>query len=177
MRNHLLIRRYLSAICLLSVLAALPVETHAQRPRYDIVITGGRVIDGSGTGWYDADIAIDDGKIAAIGRIESKYGREQIDAKGLIVAPGFIDMMGQTATPMLRRPETALNLLTQGITTINAGEGTSAAPLNETMLLGIVAMRTGKPIEYDGAAGRVTNSEEANALLGRTYRNGWALTA
>ena len=52
----------------------------------------------------------------------------------------------------------------------------TACTLNETMLLGIVAMRSEKPIEYDGAAGRVTNSEEANALLGRTYRSGWALS-
>lgn len=53
----------------------------------------------------------------------------------------------------------------------------AACPLNETMLLGIVAMRHDKPIEYDGDAGRITNSEEANALLARTYRSGWALTA
>jgi N-acyl-D-amino-acid deacylase len=54
-----------------------------------------------------------------------------IDATGLIVAPGFIDMMGQTASPMMDDPKTAINLLTQGITTINAGEGASAAPLSE----------------------------------------------
>jgi hypothetical protein len=47
--------------------------------------------------------------------------------------------------------------------------------LNEAMLLGIVAMRAGKPIEYDGAAGMVTNLPEANALLARTYRSGWAI--
>jgi hypothetical protein len=51
-----------------------------------------------------------------------------------------------------------------------------ACGLNETMLLGILAMRAGGPIEYDGVAGRVTNMPEANALLGRTYRNGWHLT-
>ena len=66
-----------------------------------------------------------------VGRIDPENARKQLDATGLVVAPGFIDMMGQTATPMLRDAKSAINLLTQGITTINAGEGTSAAPLDE----------------------------------------------
>lgn len=129
MRNFLRLSVTLQA---LFATVFLTSATALAQPRYDIVITGGRVIDGTGTGWYEADVAIDDGKIVAIGRIDAKNAKETIDAKGLIVAPGFVDMMGQTATPMLRRPETALNLLTQGITTINAGEGSSAAPLNES---------------------------------------------
>ncbi|MEX2169107.1 MAG: serine hydrolase [Pirellulales bacterium] len=115
----------------MTMMVLSPALSRADKPRYDIVITGGRVVDGTGTAWYEADVAIADGKIAAIGRIDPKLAKEQIDATGMIVAPGFIDMMGQTATPMLRNPETALNLLTQGITTINAGEGSSAAPLDE----------------------------------------------
>lgn len=97
--------------------------------RYDIVIRNGRIVDGSGSPWYVADLGIRDGMIAKIGRIKEASGDDVIDANGLIVAPGFVDMMGQTATPMLRAPDTAINLLTQGITTINAGEGSSAAPL------------------------------------------------
>lgn len=96
---------------------------------YEIAIVNGRVVDGTGGPWYLADVGINDGKIAKIGRIDPQSAGKTIDAKGLIVAPGFIDMMGQTATPMLRNPETAINLLTQGITTINAGEGSSAAPV------------------------------------------------
>jgi N-acyl-D-amino-acid deacylase len=95
----------------------------------DLVLKGGRVVDGSGAPWYVADMGIRAGKIAKIGRIDAADARRTIDAAGLIVAPGFIDMMGQTATPMLDDPATAMNLLTQGITTINAGEGVSAAPL------------------------------------------------
>lgn len=97
----------------------------------DIVITGGRVIDGTGSPWFQADIGIDDGRIVDIGRIPPGDAEIVIDATGLIVAPGFIDMMGQTATPMIDDPKSAINLLTQGITTINAGEGASAAPLGE----------------------------------------------
>lgn len=99
-------------------------------PEYDLVILGGRVVDGSGSPWYVADIGIRSGEITKIGQIDAESTRESIDATGLYVAPGFVDMMGQTATPMLRDPGTAINLLTQGITTINAGEGSSAAPVD-----------------------------------------------
>ena len=100
-------------------------------PTFDIAIVNGRVVDGTGAPWYEADLGIRDGRIVKIGKIAPESARKAIDAEGLIVAPGFVDMMGQTATPMLREPATALNLLTQGITTINAGEGSSAAPVHE----------------------------------------------
>jgi N-acyl-D-amino-acid deacylase len=100
-------------------------------PPYDIAILGGRIVDGTGAPWYIADVGISGGRIAKIGRIEASLAKRTIDASGLTVAPGFVDMMGQTATPMLDDPTTAINLLTQGITTINAGEGASAAPLSE----------------------------------------------
>lgn len=98
--------------------------------KFDVVIAGGRIVDGTGSPWYRADIGIADGKIAKVGRIGADQAKNVIDARDLIVAPGFVDMMGQTATPMLRDPQTALNLLTQGVTTINAGEGASAAPVS-----------------------------------------------
>jgi N-acyl-D-aspartate/D-glutamate deacylase len=88
-------------------------------------------VDGTGSPWYAADVGIRGGKIAKIGQLEAANAKHLIDARGLIIAPGFIDMMGQTATPMLDDPSTGLNLLTQGITTINAGEGSSAAPASE----------------------------------------------
>ncbi|MCS7465835.1 serine hydrolase [Stieleria sp. ICT_E10.1] len=103
----------------------------AAEPEFDIVIKHGKIVDGSGAPWYQADVGIDDGKIVRIGSIPDDEAKELIDARGLIVAPGLIDMMGQTASPMIEDPKTAINLLTQGITTINAGEGGSAAPLGE----------------------------------------------
>ena len=109
---------------------------------FDIVIRGGRVVDGTGAPWYAADVGIRGGKIAKIGRLHEAQAKRTIDAAGLVVAPGFIDMMGQTATPLMENPASAINLLTQGITTINAGEGVSAAPLDEVLDL---LLRLGEP--------------------------------
>lgn len=97
---------------------------------YDLILKGGRIVDGCGTPWYRADLAIRGGKIAAIGRLGGAEARRVIDASGLVVAPGFIDMMGQTAAPFLGPSRAGVNLLAQGITTINAGEGDSDAPLS-----------------------------------------------
>jgi N-acyl-D-aspartate/D-glutamate deacylase len=96
---------------------------------FDVVLRGGRIVDGCGTPSYLADLAIRDGRIAAIGRLDGAAATRTIDCTGLVVAPGFIDMMGQTASPFLTDPNAGFNLLTQGITTINCGEGGSAAPL------------------------------------------------
>jgi N-acyl-D-amino-acid deacylase len=119
-----------SARCLSILFALLSCVSHTliAAERYDVVIQGGRIVDGSGAPWFIGDVAIRQGVIAKIGRVDASKAERVIDAKGLVVAPGFIDMMGQTATPMLRNPATAANLLSQGITTINCGEGVSQAP-------------------------------------------------
>ena len=100
------------------------------RADFDIIIAGGRIVDGTGAPWYVADVGIQDGRIANIGRLAKEKAARRIAAEGMIVAPGFIDMMGQTVSPLIDEPEAALNLLTQGITTVNAGEGSSAAPID-----------------------------------------------
>lgn len=101
------------------------------KERVDLLIRGGKVVDGTGAPWYIADIAVRDGTISRIGSIDANEvdAGKILDATGLVVAPGFIDMMGQTANPFWKNPQQAMNLLAQGITTINAGEGGSAAPL------------------------------------------------
>ncbi|MCA9048486.1 MAG: amidohydrolase family protein, partial [Planctomycetaceae bacterium] len=123
--------RAASALVIFVVLAAANAQSPVPR-QPDIVIRSGRIIDGSGAPWYRGDVAIADGKIVSIGNLSSISAKTVIDAAGLVVAPGFVDMMGQTASPMIDDPKTAINLLTQGITTINAGEGGSAAPLSDT---------------------------------------------
>lgn len=118
-------------ILLAAIALFAPPFRAAMAASYDVVLKNGRVVDGTGAPWYLADIGIRDGIIVRIGRIPADAGAQTLDVSGLIVAPGFIDMMGQTISPCLEDPKAALNLLTQGITTVNAGEGASAAPLDD----------------------------------------------
>lgn len=147
----------LPAILSVAMLSSRPSEA---AERFEIVIKGGRIVDGTGAPWYIADVGIREGKIVRIGRLESTADHV-IDATGLIVAPGFIDMMGQTAAPMLENSATAANLLSQGITTINCGEGVSDAPQNadaakrtgwQTMAeyFQFLEMRTGRECRANG---------------------------
>jgi N-acyl-D-amino-acid deacylase len=99
---------------------------------YDLVIRNGHIIDGTGSPWYSGEIAIQNGRIAAIGEIAQSAARRTIDAHGMTVAPGFIDMLGQSELTILVNPHLPSKIF-QGITTEITGEGSSAAPLNDTM--------------------------------------------
>lgn len=102
-------------------------------PSFDIVIVNGRIIDGTGSPWYSGEIGIRDGRIAAIGNLDTVARRQTIDAKGEVVAPGFIDMLGQSEHSILVDPRVPSKIF-QGITTEVTGEGDSAAPLNRAMI-------------------------------------------
>src|SRR5271157_4248173 len=99
---------------------------------YDVVIRNGRIIDGTGSPWYAGDIGIRAGRIAAIGSLEGAAAKRTIDAHGMVVAPGFIDMLGQSETSILVNPHLPSKIY-QGITTEITGEGNSAAPLNDSI--------------------------------------------
>ena len=105
----------------------------AQETPFDLVIRNGRVIDGTGSPWYAADIGIRDGRIAAIGRLEGAAAKRTIDAAGKVVAPGFIDMLGQSDLTILVEPRLPSKIF-QGITTEITGEGGSVAPLSDAMV-------------------------------------------
>jgi N-acyl-D-amino-acid deacylase len=104
-----------------------------EAPSFDVVILHGRIIDGTGSPWYAADIGIRDGKIAAIGQLSQATRSETIDASNKIVAPGFIDMLGQSELSILVEP-TLPSKIFQGITTEITGEGGSVAPLNDRLI-------------------------------------------
>jgi N-acyl-D-amino-acid deacylase len=105
----------------------------ASRP-FDLVITNGHIIDGTGSPWYSGDIGIRDGKIAAIGNLAEAARTRTIDVGGKVVAPGFIDMLGQSELTILVDPRLPSKIY-QGITTEITGEGSSVAPLNDAIIL------------------------------------------
>ncbi len=100
---------------------------------FDLVITNGRIIDGTGSPWYSGDVGIRDGRIAAIGNLSAAPRKRVIDAKGKVIAPGFIDMLGQSEVTILVDPRLPSKIY-QGITTEITGEGGSAAPLNDAII-------------------------------------------
>ena len=121
-----------SAILTLFVLLLTLPRIFAQSAPFDIVIAHGRIIDGTGSPWCSGDIGIRGGKIAAIGNLTGSARTRTIDAHGQVVAPGFIDMLGQSELTILVDPRLPSKIY-QGITTEITGEGESVAPLNDAI--------------------------------------------
>src|SRR5467141_3425313 len=113
--------------------AGAPLESQEQTQAFDIVITNGRIIDGTGSPWYSGDIGIRNGKIASVGNLTAAPRARTIDARRMVVAPGFIDMLGQSEYTILVDPRLPSKIF-QGITTEITGEGESIAPLNDAIL-------------------------------------------
>ncbi|MEO7650437.1 MAG: D-aminoacylase [Bryobacteraceae bacterium] len=98
---------------------------------FDLVLAGGRVVDGSGNPWYRADIGVRNGRIAEIGNLRGRAAKRTIEVNDRVITPGFIDMMGASSVPLLNDRASAESKLRQGITTLLAGEGGSVAPQKE----------------------------------------------
>jgi len=106
------------------------LDASASAGNYDLLIRNGHIIDGAGNPWFAADVAVNGDRIAAIGDLRQAHAKREIDATGRIVAPGFIDMLGQSEVSLLL-DNRSLSKLSQGITTEITGEGGSIAPQNE----------------------------------------------
>src|SRR5258705_599318 len=100
---------------------------------YDLLFTNARVVDGTGAPWFLADVGVRGGKIAAVGRLAGSPATRTIDASGLVVAPGFIDLLGKSEYNVLVDSRAA-SKITQGITTEVTGEGKSIAPTNDRLI-------------------------------------------
>jgi N-acyl-D-amino-acid deacylase len=138
--SHLWSSRSLAAIlCALLAWRAAPAtrkSAAAQQsapPSFDLLIRGGHIVDGTGSPWYSGDIGIRAGRIAAIGNLADASAQRTIDAQGLIVAPGFIDMLGQSELTILVNPHLPSKIY-QGITTEITGEGGSVAPQTDVTI-------------------------------------------
>ncbi len=106
---------------LVAVAAILPAQT------FDVLIRNGRIVDGTGDPSFHGDLAVKDGKIVAMGKLPNKTATRAIDATGLVIAPGFIDMHNHSDDTVLVDGD-AMSMITQGVTSMILGEGNSQAP-------------------------------------------------
>lgn len=116
-----------------SALFVICLAVYGQQSSYDFVITNGQIVDGTGAAWHYGDIAVSGDRIAAIGDLRHATAKQRIDARGLVVSPGFIDLQGQSEFNILVDGRAA-SKITQGVTTEITGEGTSIAPANDRVL-------------------------------------------
>ena len=122
-------RRILIVALLMTALSAV----QCSRNRFDVLIKNGRIVDGTGAPWFRGDIAILEDRIVAVGSLAGAPAKLIVDAENLVVAPGFIDLLGQSEFNVLVDGRAASKIL-QGVTTEITGEGTSIAPVNDRMM-------------------------------------------
>jgi N-acyl-D-amino-acid deacylase len=116
-----------------AVLSLSKNNAAANKDHYDTIIRNGRIVDGSGSPAFNADVALRNDRIVKIGNLKNASASRVIDASGLIVAPGFIDMLGQSETYLLIDGR-AMSKVMMGVTTEITGEGESIAPTNENLI-------------------------------------------
>lgn len=128
--------RLLACVAVLA-LAAAPLQSQ-QAPAYDLLITNGRVVDGTGAAWFYGDVAVKGDRIVAVtprGALATSAAREVVDATGMVVAPGFIDIQGHSGWFLLYGDSRVIGKVSQGVTTEILGEGNTPAPLHPTRSL------------------------------------------
>src|SRR5437867_1656249 len=120
------------AIALLVVFMAVPAAQQ-RASRFDVLIKNGRIVDGTGAPWFRGDVGIAGDRITAVGAIGDATSATTVDAANLVVAPGFIDLLGQSEFNILVDGRAASKIL-QGVTTEITGEGSSIAPVNDRLI-------------------------------------------
>jgi dihydroorotase/N-acyl-D-amino-acid deacylase len=130
--------RLLPVLALMACARGEGVSTAGPTPGpYDIVIEHGKVVDGSGNPWFYGDVAIKGDRIVRIapaGLLANEKAGQRIDAHGMVVAPGFIDIQAQSVGELLNGDSRVVSMTTQGVTTMIFGEGETPAPANDKIL-------------------------------------------
>jgi dihydroorotase/N-acyl-D-amino-acid deacylase len=119
-------------------------STSPQTAAFDLVIAGGKIVDGAGNPWFYGDVGIRDGRLARVtpaGLLRDAAAKRRIDARGLVVAPGAIDIQAQSYMPLLTGDSRVVSMITQGVTTMILGEGDTPAPASNKSI--DAAMQTG----------------------------------
>jgi N-acyl-D-aspartate/D-glutamate deacylase len=143
------------------VAAALPAR--AAEPAYDLVIRNGKIVDGTGNPWFIGDVAVRGDRIVAVGRVPPGTAAREIDAKGLIVAPGFIDMHSHSDYVLLEDGD-AQSKIRQGVTTEILGEGQSAGPTRGKLSAKRATVR-GKEVSWTTLGGYFDTVEKAGVSV------------
>src|SRR3954466_9248488 len=125
--------RCAAGVVLVLTASWLVARPAAQRPRFDVIIANGRIVDGTGGPWFRGDVGIVGDRITAIGALGDATAATRVDASNLTVAPGFIDLLGQSEFNVLVDGRAASKIM-QGVTTEVTGEGSSIAPVNERLI-------------------------------------------
>ena len=127
------VRLSLAAAFMALLFIAVVAAVQRTANRFDVLIKGGRIVDGTGAPWFRGDIGIVGDRIVAIGSLAAVPATTTVDATDLVVAPGFIDLLGQSEFNVLVDGRAASKIL-QGVTTEVTGEGSSIAPVNDRLI-------------------------------------------
>ena len=143
------LRSLVSLAAALPLLAACAGSSHpgttSPEISYDVVISGGKVVDGTGNPWFYGDVGLKGDRIAIVapaGSLADAHAGRRIDAKGMVIAPGFIDIQGQSDEQLLTGDGRVISKITQGVTTEILGEGNTPAPGNDKLLATFDAANT-----------------------------------
>jgi N-acyl-D-amino-acid deacylase len=128
-----LLRLCATATIALATVSAPPLQAQRAATRFDLLIAHGRIVDGTGAPWFIGDVGVVGDRIVAVGKLTGASAAKTVDATNLVVAPGFIDLLGQSEFNVLVDPRAA-SKITQGVTTEITGEGSSIAPVNDRMI-------------------------------------------
>lgn len=174
-------RRLILSLTLLAMLFAPTPRGAAMVADFDLLLAGGRVVDGTGNPWFVADVAIKDGRIAEIGKLDPARAAKVIDARGLIVAPGFIDVHTHIEGGIAQLP-LAENFVRMGVTSVVTGNcGTSALDLNEWFaalekqgvslnIAALIGHNTVRRAGMNGDFDRAPTAEELDKMRGLVER-------